>query len=316
MYFSTQNVDSSIRFEAWQAAIAGQCGPFRTDFGSLAFEGSIDARRVGGFDCARIAQTSKTVSRGEREIREGKPEVYFVIMQLSGKSRLEQCGTVAELAPGDSAVIDSALPCQFKFDGKNIQLSLHIPRILMHEGPVNWSDRLATILPQSTSALVGTLVRCSFEHIYSSDEAQESAVANALLGFLTTGWNERPRISIPSEPRNLIRAIQDYVLGHLENEHLCPAMIANVFRISERQLHRTFSNSGLSVSRWIRRSRLDRCAADFRDPHQSHKTITEIAFHWGFSDAAHFSRLFRAEFGQSPSTYRSEARPGQLSAAE
>ena len=32
--------------------------------------------------------------------------------------------------------------------------------------------------------------------------------------------------------------------------------------------------------------------------------ITEIAFRWGFNDSAHFSKAFRAEFGQSPRAYR------------
>jgi AraC-like DNA-binding protein len=36
------------------------------------------------------------------------------------------------------------------------------------------------------------------------------------------------------------------------------------------------------------------------------RTITEIAFGWGFSDAAHFSRIFRARFGCAPRELRAE----------
>jgi AraC-like DNA-binding protein len=36
------------------------------------------------------------------------------------------------------------------------------------------------------------------------------------------------------------------------------------------------------------------------------KTITEIAFSWGFSDSAHFSRSFRKQFGICPRVFRAQ----------
>ena len=33
-------------------------------------------------------------------------------------------------------------------------------------------------------------------------------------------------------------------------------------------------------------------------------TITDIAYHWGFSDAARFSRAFRDQFGVTPRRFR------------
>ena len=38
--------------------------------------------------------------------------------------------------------------------------------------------------------------------------------------------------------------------------------------------------------------------------------ITEVAYRWGFNDSAHFSRLFKASFGMSPTQYRSSRRLG------
>ena len=43
------------------------------------------------------------------------------------------------------------------------------------------------------------------------------------------------------------------------------------------------------------------------------RTITEIAMKWGFSDAAHFSRSFKAAFGISPHAFR-RARTSPLGA--
>jgi AraC-like DNA-binding protein len=60
----------------------------------------------------------------------------------------------------------------------------------------------------------------------------------------------------------------------------------------------------VSVSRWIRTRRLERCRADLRNPALSDLTVTSIALRRGFTDPAHFSRLFRAAFGTTPSQYR------------
>ena len=44
------------------------------------------------------------------------------------------------------------------------------------------------------------------------------------------------------------------------------------------------------------------------------KTITEIAFFRGFSDAAHFSHAFKKEFGVSPRAFRAQTMTRQGSA--
>ena len=36
-------------------------------------------------------------------------------------------------------------------------------------------------------------------------------------------------------------------------------------------------------------------------------SVTDIAFRWGFCDAAHFSRVFKREFGATPSEIRQAA---------
>jgi AraC-like DNA-binding protein len=40
------------------------------------------------------------------------------------------------------------------------------------------------------------------------------------------------------------------------------------------------------------------------DPLQAHRTLSEIATGWGFSDMTHFGRRFKAAYGVLPSEYR------------
>ena len=40
------------------------------------------------------------------------------------------------------------------------------------------------------------------------------------------------------------------------------------------------------------------------DQAQSEKSVTAIAFEWGFNSSAHFSRLFKSQVGVAPTSYR------------
>lgn len=50
--------------------------------------------------------------------------------------------------------------------------------------------------------------------------------------------------------------------------------------------------------------RLERCREDLLDPVLSDRPVAAIAMRWGFTDAAHFSRVFKAAYGVTPSELR------------
>ncbi|WP_428032008.1 GlxA family transcriptional regulator [Ancylobacter sp.] len=78
--------------------------------------------------------------------------------------------------------------------------------------------------------------------------------------------------------------------------------IARYVGCSSRQLERAFNAAlGASPAAFQRRLRKDYACWMLEN---SPRSITEIAFDCGFSDAAHFSREFRSAFGQSPRQYR------------
>jgi AraC-like DNA-binding protein len=60
-----------------------------------------------------------------------------------------------------------------------------------------------------------------------------------------------------------------------------------------------FSDKGMTVSDYIWRARLLHCRQELETQHG--KTITDVAFSWGFSSSSHFSRVFRKHFGFVPS---------------
>lgn len=112
--------------------------------------------------------------------------------------------------------------------------------------------------------------------------------------------------------REQIRAC---VRARLRDPGLTVAAIATQLRLSPSTLHRAWSGEPCSLADWIWSQRLDAARRDLCSPGLARRSVSEIAFHWGFNDAAHFSRAFRARFGCAPRELRAKAlgEPGPAS---
>jgi AraC-like DNA-binding protein len=77
--------------------------------------------------------------------------------------------------------------------------------------------------------------------------------------------------------------------------------------VSSRHANEVLAKEGTSIARLILSSRLNRCRQALDDPRQRHRTVSEIAFSWGFCDLTHFGRRFRDTFGMPPREYRRKA---------
>jgi AraC-like DNA-binding protein len=84
--------------------------------------------------------------------------------------------------------------------------------------------------------------------------------------------------------------------------------IAGALNVSTRTLNRAFRAQGVTVGEWIRKRRLDQCRIDLEDPRLSHVPVSVLATRWGLTDAAHFSRVFKTEYGMSPRAFRAHHR--------
>jgi AraC-like DNA-binding protein len=131
-------------------------------------------------------------------------------------------------------------------------------------------------------------------------------LAHNALDLVTTIFaSELGVLGRPSGHRALTGRIRAYIEENLGDPRLDPAQIAAAHYISTRHLHGIFREEGTTVSTWVRTRRLEHCRRDLADPLLADRPIGAIAARWGFIDAAHFSRLFKATFGRSPSEIRS-----------
>ena len=110
--------------------------------------------------------------------------------------------------------------------------------------------------------------------------------------------------SVPSSPEEMRSYVQKVIDESLSQPGLSPIGLANRLNISVRHLYRLFEEQDDSVCRYIQRARLKRSADDLTNPFLRSESITSIAYKWGFTDSAHFSRSFKKQFEQSPKDFR------------
>ncbi len=99
-------------------------------------------------------------------------------------------------------------------------------------------------------------------------------------------------------------AALDHIAAHFTDPGYTIAACAGHLGVSVRYLQIILEASGIKFGDELRRLRLERARALLSDPASAGHRITDIAMESGFSDISHFNRLFRAQFGDTPTGFR------------
>lgn len=301
--------ETANRFERWQNALLDACGDYETRMarqGGL-FIGEISARRHAGLSMACIRTNAGRISKRYRPDRNDDRQC-FLVAQRSGYTRVEQGGQTVNLAPGDVFIMDSASDCDMQPMGLIEHVSISLPRDQVAHSLKNKRVLFGKV---SSGCFSGTTLRLILNQFYHQERAtgdsprETEAMVSAfcsLLGSSLLGSETDDCSSVMGS--NLLDQVRGIIDGCLAHTSLTPVMIAQRAGISVRHLYRLFEEQGDSVCRYIQRSRLQRSADDLANLTGRDESITAIAYKWGFTDSAHFSRSFKKQFQLSPREYR------------
>ena len=104
----------------------------------------------------------------------------------------------------------------------------------------------------------------------------------------------------------LMERIMKVVNKHLSDSDFSVDTLTTEVGISRTQLHRKMKEmTGLPVSEFIRNIRLEQAA---RLLEEQKINVTQVAYSVGFNNPAHFSTVFRKQFGISPTEYAEKAK--------
>lgn len=247
-------------------------------------------------------------SRTRRDIAGTDGEFVVVLINRAGREMVAQCESEAGLRPGDAVVWDSAKTARFAVQEPLSKRSLLIPRAALEEIVGRAQTTGGVLLDGSAPA---TRLLTSFLDALSATlpdlgPAAVSAARNATLelfiGALRSGGD--PPASTVTRPA--LRAAMDrWIERHLVEGTITPARLAHAHGVSVRTVNRIFTASGQTVGEAIRLRRLARAREDLAG---TDRPVASIAHRYGFSDASHLSRLFKARYGATPRDYRAATR--------
>lgn len=206
-------------------------------------------------------------------------------------------------------LLDPRVPYAAKFSAESRMLVIKVPRRLLEArvGPVGEVTarpvKPLTAESSLTSEFLARLPIFTGKLNPTTEEIVENQVLDLVavsLGACIVG--ARPRIS---SARSLVRMkLRAAIEARLTDPTLDPRTVAGAAGISVRYANAVLAEEDTSIARFIQERRLARCRWALEDPLQAHRTVSEIAQSWGFSDMTHFGRRFRAAYGVLPSECR------------
>lgn len=310
---TTDSVPSSHRLPYWRDLVCDAfvelgCELLRTSERDR-FYGRIGSRTLGDVRYSQVASTGHLVRRDKSRIARSSAEHFLVSLQVKGKGRLVQDGRLALLEPGDFALYDATRPYELVFEEDFEQLVMQIPRSQISSRLFD-ADNLTAVGVSGRSGvgrLASMLIAQTADQLEELDAQNLDRVQASTLDLLAHALaNVSGRITDRvSESQELtIRRVLHYIDDRLGDPGLTCEEVATANGISERYLRKLFQSKGHGVAEWIWQRRLERAKLDLLDPRSAHRSVTSIAFDWGFKDAGHFSRAFKQKFAMTPGEMR------------
>ncbi len=303
MHYDTSRIAESERFDYWQGAVGALFPPAEVSIPrSLPFFGSIDRRDLGTLAIASIRSCAQRVRRLPRHIGRPEDEVFELNFQVAGVGFVAQDGREATSSAGQFVIYDSTRPYEMRFEDPFKQLTVKLPRAALNQRL--WlADRL-TAVNFSWRAGPGRLLFDFMRGLGNlgsvTDPQTLLRLEDHALDLLATALRDARATAREARSRAMLDRAQTFIVGNLGDPALSPRAVAESCGISVRTLYQLFAAQSETPGKWIQAARLDACRRDIEDPLQARRSITDIAFAWGFNDSAHFSRLFRSRYGTSP----------------
>ena len=308
--FTTVGLEPRRKIEFWNDAACASFTPIVSDPVDLRnFTGWLTRTKLGDLRLGEVYSDAQMVRHLRAHVARTQAPMFFLQMQLEGESINRQDGRQARLGPGDFTLCDTTRPYEMQFEGANRMFVVGIPDALLRRHLASPESVVAIPMSGSSglSGLLSQFLRDFWTHCRDDlDPLIVPRITRAILDLMASAYSSLPqarsdRSSLATSHR--IRIV-NYIEAHLGDPDLTPMRIAEACKMTPRYLHHLFSEGTETVARYILRRRLEECSRALTIPDQRGRTVTAIAFDYGFNSPTHFGRVFRARYGTTPREFR------------
>jgi AraC-like DNA-binding protein len=297
-------------FCSWRRLVTRSFVPLEVTSGKgHTFRGTMQSRTMEDVSVVAVDADSHNVFRTPALISDTDRRYFKLSIMLAGSGLLIQDNREALLQPGDIAVYDTHRPYTLAFDDNFRSLVLMFPQQLVGL-PASAVGQLTAVKMSGDAGLGKVISPFLVEIARNLDQlsgASGARLAHNAVDLVSTMFSAELDMSDGanrSSRAQLMARIRGFIEVNLRDPELNPASVAAAHFISYRYLHLLFREENETPANWIRSRRLEQIRRELRDPAHAHRSISSVASGWGFHDAAHFSRIFRATFDSTPSGYR------------
>jgi AraC family transcriptional regulator, positive regulator of tynA and feaB len=299
---STAGLAPKKQIQCWSDALTDLCGQFDVDpLEASTFEGRINYISVSKLKLCQIEASQHRIAHTAANSH-GREHPYIkILFQTYGVSYFEQNGCQIQVQPGDCLAYDVSCPHTIISPSLTRHEVVIVPKELLRERGFNFGKMSACKLSarNGTGRIAHDFVQAAFDEAAKLSANSAVGVADSLIDLLLLPLREADTTFDRVGPEAMYVRAQAFIREHLRDPDLSIDRISAALGCTKRYLHMIFSERGMTVSDYIWRARLQHCRQEL-EAHGG-KTITDVAFSWGFSSSSHFSRVFRKCFGVVPS---------------
>ena len=310
---STDQVAPSERAGFWSDWVNRLfCGLQSSQYGDTDFDGRMSTVHAGDVVLTHLAANRHHVTRSASQVRASEVGYLKIVAPFVGCAGVEQKGREAWVTPDQWSIYDTTDSYAVANPVRVEHLIVMVPKQRLVERGLALDPLMARRLGGSggVARLALETMRTAYRELPGMSEPSARGVGDAITQFVHLSLLDLAGIGTALTHREALRErIKQHVSEHLGDPQLTVDSIAHALNCSRRLLYNAFAEEPDGVAGYILRRRLEACRRSFDDRACAHRSITDIALSFGFSNMAHFSRVFRSHLGMPPSDYRRGA-PG------
>lgn len=299
---STSGLAPKRQIQCWTDALTDLCGHFDVDpLEASSFEGRVNYTTVSKLKLCQIEASQHRIAHTASRARLSEHPYVKILFQTHGVSYFEQNGRRIVVMPGDCLAYDVSCPHTIVSPAMTRHEVVIVPKELLLERGFRFAKMSACKLSARTGTgrIAHDFVHAVFDEATKLSPNNAAGVADSLIDLLLLPLREADTMFDRVGPEAMYVRAQGFIREHLRDPDLSIDQISAALGCTKRYLHMLFSDRGMTVSDYIWQTRLQNCRHELET--QAGKTITDVAFSWGFSSSSHFSRVFRKYFGFVPS---------------